>query len=190
MRPNILHSTVKADAARQHVRASSRTRTVVSVLAERNVWSSSGSWSGFTNTFALRSRRRDAASGADFELTYRLVPDRALGLREIGPIFQTVQLGDNPPSLALAGPSQELVLGSVEDFHLSGMSGNDDPAWVNSELSKWDDRDQRDVLRHCSESRKADHGRDECGSNDDDDGVEQLLLGGVISGHGFGEVDA
>lgn len=63
--------------------------------------------------------------------------DRALGLREIGPIFQTVQLGDNLPSLALAGPSQELVLGSVEGFHLAGMSGNDDPAWVNSELSKW-----------------------------------------------------
>jgi uncharacterized protein (DUF1501 family) len=63
--------------------------------------------------------------------------DRALGLRSMGPVFQAIQLGDSLPSGAFAGPSPELALGSISDFHLWGMGPDDDAAWAASELRRW-----------------------------------------------------
>ena len=63
--------------------------------------------------------------------------DRALGLRSVGPVFQAVQLGDSLPTLALTGPTPELALGSLADFHLAGMGPDDDQAWAAPELARW-----------------------------------------------------
>jgi uncharacterized protein (DUF1501 family) len=63
--------------------------------------------------------------------------DRALGLRQIGTVFQAAQLGDSSPSQQFTGPFNELSLGRVSNFSLDAV-GNDDDEWTTTEAARWD----------------------------------------------------
>ncbi|GAB3242568.1 DUF1501 domain-containing protein [Kineosporia babensis] len=56
--------------------------------------------------------------------------DRTLGSRARGTIFQASQVGSNDVPLALAGPTPELALGSVDSFKIAG-------AWNTAERNRW-----------------------------------------------------
>ncbi len=56
--------------------------------------------------------------------------DRTVGLRAPGSVFQAAEVGSTSPSGALAGPTPELVLGSIDDFDLWG-------AWDDHQRKLW-----------------------------------------------------
>ncbi|MCE0534232.1 DUF1501 domain-containing protein [Kineosporia rhizophila] len=56
--------------------------------------------------------------------------DRTLGSRARGTIFQASQVGSNEVPLALAGPSAEMAMGSLDSFTIAG-------AWDTAERKRW-----------------------------------------------------
>ena len=56
--------------------------------------------------------------------------DRTIGLRPAGTVFQAAQLGSTQVTPALAGPTPELSMRTIEDFDLSG-------AWDSTQRRLW-----------------------------------------------------
>jgi uncharacterized protein (DUF1501 family) len=56
--------------------------------------------------------------------------DRAVGLRAAGTVFQAAQVGSTSPAGALAGPTPELTMDSIDSFDLWG-------AWDDAQRALW-----------------------------------------------------